>query len=97
MTDTHAAHHPTPRQYVNIGLILAAMTAVEVGLYYFSLGAANTPVLLLLASAKFAVVAAYFMHLKFDKPILRNLFVTGIVFALGVYLAYLLMLGTFIG
>jgi cytochrome c oxidase subunit 4 len=93
----HGAAHPTPRQYVVIGLILAGMTAVEVGLYYFNLGAANNAVLLAIATLKFGVVAAYFMHLKFDLPILRRLFITGIVLAIGVYIAYLLMLGTFIG
>ncbi len=91
------AAHPSPRQYVIIGLILAGMTAVEVGLFYFPVGGVNNAVLLVLATLKFAVVAAYFMHLKFDRPILRNLFITGILLAIGVYIAYLLMLGTFIG
>ncbi|HUQ40431.1 MAG TPA: cytochrome C oxidase subunit IV family protein [Acidimicrobiales bacterium] len=85
--------HPTEKQYVVIGLILAALTSVEVGLYYVNIGKANTPVLLILAIVKFAIVAMYFMHLKFDNAILRRLFVTGIVTAIGVYTVYLITLG----
>ena len=38
---------------------------------------------------KFAVVALYFMHLKFDAKILRNVFAAGFVLAVGVYIATL--------
>ena len=41
--------------------------------------------LLILATMKFAIVAAFFMHLKFDSPMLRRLFITGIVLAGVVY------------
>src|SRR5688572_17388750 len=98
--DEHAGHdhdahagHPTERQYVIIGLILAVLTAVEVALYYVNIGAANTPTLLILAMVKFAIVAMYFMHLKFDHPMLRRLFVTGLVTATFVYIVYLATLG----
>ena len=95
--EEHGEHeHPSDWQYIKIGLILAALTGIEVALYYVNIGAANTPVLLVLAVLKFAIVAAYFMHLKFDNAILRRLFITGIVLAIGVYIAYLLMLGVFI-
>ena len=29
------SHHPQPRQYVFIGIILAIVTAIEVAIYYF--------------------------------------------------------------
>jgi hypothetical protein len=35
------------------------------------------------------------MHLRFDKPVLRRLFVTGVVLAVLVYVAYLATLGVF--
>ncbi len=41
--------------------------------------------LLILATMKFAIVAAFFMHLKFDSPMLRRVFITGIVLAGVVY------------
>jgi hypothetical protein len=36
------------------------------------------------------------MHLKFDNRILRRLFVTGLVLAVAVYVAYLLTMGVFL-
>ena len=75
------------------------MTAVEVALYYFELPGpvhVNNAALGILAIAKFIVVVAYFMHLKFDNRILRRLFVTGLVLAVLVYVAYLLTMGVFL-
>lgn len=104
--DEHAEHsdhagehgaHPSEAVYVKIALILAFLTAIEVGLYYREIGALNNIALLVLALAKFVLVAAYFMHLKFDTPVLRRFFVTGFILAALVYVAYLLTLGVFIG
>ena len=93
----HGAH-PTEAQYIKIALILAVATAIEVGLYYTKLNQGLTNgFLLVLAGFKFAMVAAYFMHLKFDNHILRRLFVTGFVLAVFCYIAYLLTMGVFIG
>ena len=89
--------HPTEAQYIKIALLLAVVTAVEVGLYYTKLnqGVTNT-FLLALAGFKFVMVAAYFMHLKFDNHIVRRLFITGFVLATFCYIAYMLTLGVFI-
>lgn len=95
-TEPHARAHPTDKQYIMIGLILGVLTLIEVGLSYVDLGLVNNPSLLLLAVTKFAIVAMFFMHLRFDQPILRRLFVTGIVLAIGVYLIYLLTLGVYV-
>lgn len=96
MSEEHGAH-PTDAQYVKIALILAAVTAAEVGLYYtkFSEALTNT-VLLAMAAVKFVIVAAYFMHLKFDNKILRRLFITGFVLAVFCYVVYLVTLGVFV-
>jgi cytochrome c oxidase subunit 4 len=90
--------HPSEGQYWKIFFLLFAITAVEVGLYYFNIPGVNlnNGALLLLAAAKFTVVVGYFMHLKFDNRILRRLFVTGLVLAFLVYMAYLLTMGVFI-
>ena len=92
----HGAH-PTDAQYMLIALILAILTGIEVGLYYlkFNQGVTNG-ILLILAGFKFVIVAAYFMHLKFDNRILRRLFTTGFVLACFCYLAYMLTLGVFV-
>ncbi len=79
-------HHPTPGTYAKIGLLLFVLTALEVGLYegtYGSnaggLGASLepffVPLLLLLSAVKFALVAMYYMHLKFDSKIFTGIFI----------------------
>ncbi len=81
-----APHHPGQAQYVRVAVALAVLTAVEVAVYYFDLpGKLLVAVLVGLATVKFSLVAAYFMHLKFDARLLRRLFVTGIVLACAVY------------
>ncbi|MEA2462182.1 MAG: cytochrome c oxidase subunit [Actinomycetota bacterium] len=84
--------HPTPRKYVGVAIVLAILTAIEVTISYIdSLRSILVYVLLVLALVKFELVAAWFMHLRFDNAIFKRLFVTGIVTALlvfGVVLTY---------
>ena len=87
-----AAHdgHPSDLQYIGVALILAILTAIEVGISYAkSLGSAATPALLIFAVVKFAIVAEYFMHLKFDSKNFRKLFITGIILACFCYIVVL--------
>ncbi len=95
--DESAHAHPTDAVYIRVAIILAVVTAIEVGLYYQEIPTFNNAALLILAVLKFAIVAGYFMHLRFDNPILRRLFITGLVLAVGCYLTYLMTLGVFIG
>jgi cytochrome c oxidase subunit 4 len=79
-------HHPSPRQYVNIGIILAVVTAAEVAIYYISaLEDFLVAFLIAFAVIKFILVASWFMHLRFDSRMFRRLFITGIVLALVVF------------
>ncbi len=89
--------HPSDARYVKIALFLAVVTAVEVALSYWEIPAINSYTLLLLSAIKFAMVAMYFMHLKFDNSLLTRLFVSGLTLAVGVYIIFLLMSGVFIG
>ena len=89
-------HHPSDATYIKVALFLAFITAVEVVLYYFELGEFNNAALIILSTIKFAMVALFFMHLRFDSRILRRFFLTGIVLAFLVYIAYMLTLGVFI-
>jgi cytochrome c oxidase subunit IV len=95
----HDAHaHPSPAQYVGIAVILALITAVEVGIYYLNLPDKLLVAMLLgLAFIKFSMVAAYFMHLKFDGRLLRRLFITGICLAAVVYFVALITLDLLFG
>ncbi len=89
------AHHPSSRLYLQIAVILFALTALEVAGYEIThpeagaalsgLGAALQPifveVLLALSAAKFALVAMYYMHLKQDQKILSWIFVFSLIIA----------------
>jgi cytochrome c oxidase subunit IV len=78
--------HPSPAKYVAIAIFLAVITALEVGLYYINMPEALLVIFLMfLAFLKFTMVAAFFMHLKFDSPMLRRVFITGIFLAGVVY------------
>lgn len=82
------AHHaPGQLEYVRIAVILAILTALEVIVYYPDW--AKVPKLVLfvaLAATKFAIVAAFFMHLKFDGRLLAIVFSTGLLLAGTVFL-----------
>jgi cytochrome c oxidase subunit 4 len=85
---------PTPRLYWMIALILAVLTAAEVSIAYVDILSGNVLVWLLIAlgAAKFVIVAGFFMHLKFDKPLYRSLFMVG---AIGVIPLFAVVLLTF--
>ena len=93
----HEHAHPSDGQYVLVALFLALVTGAEVALYYVDMDFRVYAVILIIAMmVKFATVAMFFMHLRFDKPVVRRLFVTGLVLAVLVYIAYLLTLGVFV-
>ncbi len=76
-------HHPSPARYVGIALVLAVVTAIEVGLFYVELAKGLMITLLIaLSVVKFALVAMFFMHLKFDHRLFTGLFAGGIAMAL---------------
>ncbi|MEX2228998.1 MAG: cytochrome C oxidase subunit IV family protein [Dehalococcoidia bacterium] len=76
-----------PRQYVMIGVILTIITAIELWVSYSGLDAIIIPVLLVLSAVKFAVVVAFFMHLRFDSKMLTRLFVFGLALASAILVA----------
>ena len=85
--------HPSPVKYVGIAVLLAVITGLEVALYYINMPAAlMVTFLMVLAVLKFTMVGAFFMHLKFDSPMLRRLFIMGIILAGVVYTVVLLTL-----
>jgi cytochrome c oxidase subunit 4 len=73
--------HASVGFYWMIGIILAVLTGLEVGAYYMELGAVEVPLLLGLSVAKFAIVVMFFMHLKTDSKVFTWLFVAGLVLA----------------
>jgi len=87
--------HPPDSEYVLIALGLGVLTLIEVGIYYLKSNYTTIVVLLILMALKFAVVVGWFMHLRFDSPLLRRLFVGGLILAVSVYSVTLLMFGIF--
>jgi cytochrome c oxidase subunit IV len=89
----HAAGHPSPKEYVRIGLILFVLTALEISASYTKVsGAVLIPTLFVLAIVKFALVVLWFMHLKFDDRRYARFFVMGLA---GASILYLIVLITF--
>jgi cytochrome c oxidase subunit 4 len=103
--DGAVEEYPRDKLYVQVAVILAAITAVEVATYAapeFPLwhwgGDSNVGLisfLMILMVVKFAMVAWFFMHLKWDKPILWRVFLSGILLAFAVYIAVMFMFRVF--
>ena len=88
------------KQYLKIFVLLLVLTGIEVGLSYTPLEtkkAAFALPMLTLAFIKFVIVAGYFMHLKFDSPLMRRLFIMGAILAGFCYSAVLSAVGQFRG
>lgn len=95
MSEEHA--HPTPGQYWKIAAFLAVLTAIEVAMFYIDqeleLGFANAAILLSLSTVKFLVVVGWFMHVRYEKPMISRFFTAGFVLACGLYLVVLSAMG----
>ena len=75
--DQHAHPVGETRTYWIIGLILFVITAAEIAAYYIedTLGGAAAPIILGLSAAKFLLVVAYYMHLKYDHKVFSGFFI----------------------
>ena len=90
----HVGGHPTPAEYVNIGLILGAITGIEVIVYYIdAISGALVPILLILSATKFALVVLWFMHLRFDNALFSTLFTGGLMLVAAIFIVVLATLG----
>ena len=79
--------HPSDGKYVKIAIILSVITAAEVSTYFWKSAGTGVLVAVLfpMMIAKFAIVTGYFMHLKYDNPLFKRVFVFGLFLAIGVY------------
>ena len=92
------AAHPTPLTYFKVAMTLVAITAVEVGVFYIEdLGKGIIPILVVLSGAKFALVAMFYMHLRYDARIFSGFFVGGLALAVAVTFALLSLFKFFAG
>jgi len=80
--------HASISTYLAIAAILTVITLAEFGVVYVAaLKGAVIPILIILSAAKFWMVAAFFMHLKYDARLFTVFFVTGILLAIACTIA----------
>jgi cytochrome c oxidase subunit 4 len=92
----HGAGHPSPKEYIRIGVILGVLTALEIAASYAGVtGSILIPTLFFLAVVKFALVVLWFMHLKFDDRRYARFFVMGLSGAAVLYLVVLISFRVF--
>ena len=90
--------HATVRTYVNVAIVLAIITAVEVATLYVP-GIPNSLLvgsLLVMSALKFYLVVGFFMHLKYDHQIMRTLFVGPLIIAIVIILALMALFSAFL-
>jgi cytochrome c oxidase subunit 4 len=106
MADAHgtaaATHggggHATVRTYINVAIVLAIITAVEVATLYIP-GIPSWLLvgsLLVMSALKFYLVVGFFMHLKYDHQIMRALFVGPLIIAIAIILAVMALFSAFL-
>lgn len=89
-----ADHHPPPSVYVTVGIILAVITMVEVGVYYMNIAqGALIGVLLALSAMKFVMVILWFMHLRFDNKLFSVFFAGALLLVTALLVVVLTSLG----
>ena len=90
--------HPAPIQYVLVAVVLSVITGIEIAVSYMD-GDIPTGLivvlLLVMMVTKFALVAAWFMHLRTDQKVFRRLFMLGSAAAIVLYLVVLTSLHVF--
>ena len=96
MTD-RPGEHATVGTYVRVALVLTGVTALEVGMIYVrQLAPIIVPLLLAMSAAKFALVALFFMHLRYEPRGLAFLFVGPLILAAGLVVALMTLTGAFL-
>jgi len=87
MTEKHG-HEKRP--YMQVAVALTVLTAVEVGVANLAFNRTLVIILLVvLAAAKAILVALFYMHLRYDKPILA--IIGGFPFFLAVLMALIIL------
>lgn len=86
----------TIREYIFLGVFLTVVTAIEFWMVEEKdlFGATLIPLLIILTAAKFLVVVIWFMHLRWDHPLLRRMFSFSFVLAAAILLALMALFWT---
>jgi cytochrome c oxidase subunit 4 len=96
MASSHAAHgheeheHGGTGVYVKTLIVLLILTAITVAAAGFDFGQGNVVIALAIATVKASLVALFFMHLKWDKPVNAVIAMAGFLF-LGIFIMFCLL------
>jgi cytochrome c oxidase subunit 4 len=86
--------HPAPATYIKVAAILTVITAIEVSLYYMpAMRGVLVPLLLIFSAMKFAIVAGWYMHLRFDPVLYARLFLGPLTVAAVIAVVLMLLFG----
>ena len=94
----HGGGHASTRTYIQVAVVLAIITAVEVASLYIP-GIPNSLLvisLLGMSVVKFVLVVGFFMHLRYDHNIMRSLFIGPLIIAICIILALMALFSAFI-
>jgi cytochrome c oxidase subunit 4 len=86
----HGVHVSSVRLLLVVLIALMIGTWLTVTATYFDLGSLNIWIGLAIATAKAALVALYYMHLRWDRPFNGFIFLTAFLF-LGIFVGIALM------
>jgi len=90
---THPGHMEEEHEHGGAGvmfrtlLALLLLTIITVGASYIDFGAGNVVIALFIATIKASLVALFFMHLRWDKPVNAVIACAGFLF-LGIFLMF---------
>jgi len=88
--------HPTWSTYWKVALILTAITALEVWIYYipaFVHSRGFVPTLLVLSAVKFAIVVLFYMHLRYDHKLFKAVFTGPLIIAITTIVVLMFLFG----
>jgi cytochrome c oxidase subunit 4 len=89
--------HASVWTYVTIAIILTAVTGLEFAVLYIrALTPILVPLLLVLSAGKFVLVVLFFMHLRYDKPLLSTLFAAPLLLAVIVVVVMMTLADAFL-
>jgi cytochrome c oxidase subunit 4 len=89
--------HASVATYVVIAIVLTVVTALEFAVLYIrALTPILVPLLLVMSAGKFALVALFFMHLRYDKPVLTTLLAGPLLIAIAIILAMMTLTDAFL-
>jgi cytochrome c oxidase subunit 4 len=92
-----APDHASVRTYVLVAVVLSVVTGLEFAVIYIrALTPILVPLLLVLSAGKFALVALFFMHLRYEPRSLNTIFAGALVIAIGLAIALMTLSGDFL-